>query len=150
MSKSRTTDSTTSDAAFEFAKTPFPVFDPGDMAAAGSRNVEYATRAARACFSGAAQMNRDMVDFMNLRVRKDIACAQTFMTAKTSRNAYETQANFLQEAMRDYAEQASKLFALAADIAESAMAPARERAGEVLEEIDEQAEKTARAASEAA
>lgn len=133
------------DAAGKHA-TPFPLFDPGDIADAGARNLEFATRAARACFSGAAQLNWAMIDFMNKRFQKDIACAQSFMTAKTSKNAYHAQAAFLEDALRDYADETSRLLHLAADIANGALAPVEERAEEVLAELDERGAGADRAA----
>lgn len=126
--------------------TPFPLFDPGDIADAGARNYEFATRAAHACFAGVAQLNWEMIGFMNKRFQKDVACAQSFMTAKTSKNAYHAQAAFLEDALRDYADGASKLLHLAADIANGALGPVEERAEEMLEELDERAAETDRAA----
>ncbi|MCK5750879.1 MAG: TIGR01841 family phasin [Oricola sp.] len=140
MSKSTTPD------AFALMKTPFAMFDPADAAAAGTRNADFAARAAHACFSGAAQMNWEMFAFMSRRVRKDIACAQSMMTAGSGQTAYETQTTFVQEAIRDYVDQASKMFELATDIANSAIAPAQARASEVIEEVDEIVEEADKAA----
>ena len=126
--------------------TPFPVFDPGDFAEAGARNLDFATRAARACFSGAAKLNWEMIDFANKRFQKDLACAQSFMTAKSSKNAFESQATFFEDALRDYADEASKLLHMAADIANGTLAPVEERAEEMLEELDERGAGTGAAA----
>ena len=72
--------------------TPFPLLNPGDLASVGARNLDFATRAARACFGGAAQLNWEIVGFMNMRFAKDVAGAQKIMTAKTSHEAYHEQA----------------------------------------------------------
>ncbi len=133
--------SKTSDAARKKGEkhraTPFPLFDPGDLTDASARNLDYATRAARACFSGAAQFNWELADFMNRRFQKDIANARSFMTAKTSKNAFHAQAAFVEEMLRDYADETSKLLHMAADTTNSALAPFEKRTEEVLEELDE-------------
>ncbi len=126
--------------------TPFPLFDPGDFAETGARNVEFASRAASACLSGAAQLNWEMMNFMGRRWLKDIACAQGFMTAKTSRSAFHSQAEFVEDALRDYADEASKLLHMAADIANSTLEPVGKRAEEMLNELDEHAAEAGEAA----
>lgn len=120
---------------------PFPILDPGDFAEAGARNIDYATRAARACFGGAAQLNWELIGFFSKRFQKDIATAQQFMTAKTSKNAYHAQAEFLEEALRDYADAASKMLHMAADITCKTLGPVEERTEEALEELDAHARK---------
>lgn len=123
----------------EHHATPFPLFDPGDFTDTGARNLDFATRAASACISGAAKLNWEMLDFMSKRFQKDLACAQSFMIAKTSKNAYHAQAEFVEDALRDYADEASKLLHMAADIANSTLEPVEERAEEVLDDLDEHA-----------
>ena len=125
----------------EHRVTPFPVFDPGEITAASARNVDYVTRAARAYFGGAAQINWELIDFVNRRFQKDIASAQSYMTAKTSKNAFHSQAQFVEDALRDYADEASKIMHMAADIANNTLAPVEARAEEVLEELDERGAK---------
>jgi hypothetical protein len=129
----------------EAAKTtaPFPILDPGDFAEAGARNIDYATRAAHACFGGCAQLNWEIIGFFNRRFQKDITAAQEFMTAKTSKNAYHAQAAFLEDALRDYADTASKMLHMAADITCKTMGPVEERTEEALEELDARVQKEA-------
>ena len=117
--------------------TPFPLFDPGDFTSAGARNLDFATRAARASFGGVAQLGWEVVGFMNMRFAKDIAGAQKVMAAKTSHEAYHEQAAFVEQTLRDYADAASKWFHIAADVANHTISPLEERAEEVLEELDE-------------
>ncbi len=117
--------------------TPFPLFDPGDFASASARNLDFATRAARACFGGAAQLNWEVVGFMNMRLAKDVSGAQKVITAKTSHEAFHEQATFVEQALRDYADAASKWLHIAADVANHTLAPVEERTEEVLEEFDE-------------
>lgn len=116
--------------------TPFPLLNPGDLASVGARNLDFATRAARACFGGAAQLNWEIVGFMNMRFAKDVAGAQKIMTAKTSHEAYHEQASFVEQALRDYADAGSKWLHIAADVANHTLAPVEERTEEVLEEFD--------------
>ncbi|MEZ5893769.1 MAG: phasin family protein [Parvularculaceae bacterium] len=120
----------------EMTVTPFPILDPGDIASESARNLDYATRAARACLGGAAQLGWEAVGFFNMRFAKDIARAKNFMTAKTSHEAYHEQALFIEEALRDYADAASKWLHIAADAANHTLTPMEERTEEVLEEFD--------------
>lgn len=134
------TSSAKSDSASRADKkpaTPFPLFDPGDLASAGARNLDYATRAARAGVGGAAQLNWEIIAFLNMRLAKDVAGAQKFMTAKTAHEAYHEQAAFFEQTLRDYADAASKWLHIAADVTNNTLAPVEERTEEVLEEFDE-------------
>lgn len=107
----------------------FPLFDPAEFARLAGRNMEVATRAARACFNGATKFNQEMVEFVNDRVREDFESAQAFMTSKNSEEALHAQAEFMENAFRDYAEEASKMFHVAADIAKDTLTPAERREG---------------------
>jgi len=118
---------------------PFPVFDPAEFSKVGSRNLEVASRAARAYFNGASRINQEMMNFINARVKKDIETASAFMGSKTSEAAFHTQAEFVEEAFRDYAEEASKLMHIAADVAHETLSPMEERTEEVLHEFEERA-----------
>lgn len=99
----------------------FPMFDPSEFARLAGRNMEVMTRAARACFNGATTLNREMVDFMNARVKKDLESAQALMTSKNSEEAFNAHAAFVENAFRDYAEETSKVFHVAADVAKETL-----------------------------
>lgn len=105
----------------------FPMFDPAEFARLAGRNMEVMTRAARACFNGATKLNQEMVDFVNTRVRKDFESAQAFMTSKNSEEAFNAQAEFVENAFRDYAEETSKMFHVAADVAKETLSPAERK-----------------------
>lgn len=120
--------------------SPFPVFDPAEFTKISSRNLEVATRAARAYFDGATRLNQEMTGFVNARVKKDIESAQSFMTSKTSEEAFHAQATFVEEAIRDYADEASKMLHIAADLAKETLGPVEERTEEMLHSLDERAE----------
>lgn len=120
--------------------SPFPVLDPAEFTKLGNRNLEIATRAARAYFNGAAQLNQEMMGFMNGRVKRDIESAKSFLTSKTSEQAFHAQAEFVERAIRDYADGASKVLHLAADMAKETLGPVEERAEEILHNMDERAE----------
>jgi hypothetical protein len=125
------------DKAEAMHATPFPVLDPGEITATNARNVEYMTRSIRACYGGIAQMNWEIADFASKRLQKDLACAQSYVNAKTSKMAFHAQAEFLEEMLRDYADEASKILHMAADMTNNTMDPVEARAEEVLEELDE-------------
>lgn len=122
--------------------SPFPMFDPGEFTKFGNRNLEVATRAARAYFNGASKLNQEMMSFVNSRVKKDIETAQSFMTSKTNESAFHTQAEFVEEAIRDYAEGTSKVLHIAADMAHETLTPVEERAEEMLHKFDDRAKIT--------
>jgi len=133
-----------SKTAQETAKemSPFPVFDPAELTKISSRNLAATTRAAQACFNGAAKFNQELLGFANERVKKDVESASSFMSSKTSEEAFHTQAKFVEEMIRDYADEASKILHLAADLAKEALTPVEERAEQVLHYIDEHGEKS--------
>ena len=120
--------------------SPFPVFDPGEFTKFGTRNLEVATRAARAYYNGVSKLNQEMMNFVNARVTKDIETARSFMTSQTSESAFHTQAEFVEGAIRDYADETSKIMHLAADMAHETLAPMEERAEEMLHKFDDRTE----------
>lgn len=129
----------TGKATGSFGNGAFPSFNPGEFSKLGSRNMEVATKAARAYFNGMTKLNQEMMGFFSNRVKKDMETAQTMMTSKTSEQAFHCQAEFVEGAIRDYAEETSKLLNLAADMAHETLAPVEERTEEVLHSIDERA-----------
>ncbi|MEM9494705.1 MAG: phasin family protein [Pseudomonadota bacterium] len=133
MAKTTDTSSKTSTASspatgIEIAR--FPLFDPADISKNSSHNLEVATRAARAYFNGAVRLNREMTEFISTRFRKDFETARTLMTIKDGDAALQTQADFIEETLRDYADETSKMLNLAADIAQETLGHAEERAGQ--------------------
>lgn len=99
----------------------FPLFDPGEFAKLGNRNLEVMTRAARAYFDGASEMNKELAEFMSQRMRKDFETARAIMASKNSEDAFSVQAEFVEGAIRDYAEETTRVFGMAADIARHAL-----------------------------
>ncbi len=131
--------STTQNKSENLGNGTFPLVDPGEFSKLGGRNMEVATRAARAYFNGVTKLNQEMMGFISNRVKKDIETAQTMMTSKTSEQAFHCQAEFVEGAIRDYAAESSKLLNLAADMAHETLAPVEKRTEEVLHSIDERA-----------
>ncbi|MEL7491480.1 MAG: phasin family protein [Pseudomonadota bacterium] len=117
-----------------------PMFDPAEFTKFGTRNLEVATRAARAYYNGMSKLNREMMNFVNARVKKDMETARSFMTSKNTESAFHTQAEFLEGAIRDYADETSKIMHMAADMAHDTLAPVEERAEEMLHDFDDRAE----------
>lgn len=125
-----------------------PLLDPAELAKAGNRNMEFAARAARAYFNGATKLNQGMVEFVNARVKKDMETARALVTSKTSRDVFNVQAHFFERTIRDYADEASKVLHMAADIARETMGPIEEQTDEILQAIDKQAAQNERKAAE--
>lgn len=122
---------------------PTPLFNPADAARLNNRNMEFAARAARAYFNGATRLNQHMVDFVNARVKKDMETAHAIVTCKNSSDLFHAQSRFLEDAVKDYADEASKVFTLAAEITRETLAPMEKRTGELLDAMDAQAERQA-------
>lgn len=120
-----------------------PLFNPADAARLNNRNMEFAARAARAYFNGATRLNQHMIDFVNARVKKDMETAHALVTCKNSSDVFHAQSRFLEDAVRDYADEASKVFTLAAEITRETLAPMEKRTGELLDAMDAQAERQA-------
>lgn len=129
-------------------ESAFPVFDPAEFTKLSNRNMEVATRAARAYFNGAARLNQEMIGFVNDRVKKDMETARALITSKSSSDAFAAQAAFFEHAIRDYANEASKVMHLAADIARETLTPVEEGAQEVMQSIDKKVEAQAAKAAE--
>lgn len=127
-----------------------PLFNPADAATQNNRNMEFAARAARAYFNGATKINQEMINFVNARVKKDMETARAIVTCRNSSDLFNAQASFLEEALRDYADEASRMFHLAADITSQTLAPMEARTDEMLQAIDAQAKLQERKAGEAA
>lgn len=121
--------------------SPFPVCDPAELTKISSRNLAATTRAAQACFNGAAKFNQELLGFANRRVKKETEAAASFMSSKSSEEAFHTQAMFVEQTIRDYADEASKILHLAADMAKEALTPVEERTEQVLHYIDEHGKK---------
>ena len=103
---------------------PASMFDSAEFSRMTGRNMEAATRVARACFNGAAKFNQEWINFVNSRVRKDFESAQAIMAAKSGEEALHAQAEFFESAFRDYADEASKMLNFAADLAKESLKPA--------------------------
>ncbi len=119
---------------------PFPVFDLAEMTKLSNRNLEVVSRAARAYLAGAAQLNRAMIEFANARLQKDIETTQAIASSPSSEEAFHTQAIFWEDAFRDYADGASTVLHIAADMAKETLTPVEERAEEMLHELEERAD----------
>ena len=120
---------------------PYPMFDPGEFTKFGTRNLLVATHTARVYYSGLSKLNQEMMSFFNGRVKKNLESARSFMASKSSKSAFHAQAEYVEGAIRDYADEASKIMHLAADIAHETLAPIEERTEEMLQRIDESSEK---------
>ena len=128
-------------------KGPFPIFDAAEVSKLSNRNLEVATRAARAYFNGASRMNQEVMSFVNGRMKKDIACTQALMTSKTSDQAFHVQADFVEEAIRDYADEASQMLRIAAEMARETFSPMEQRTEEVLRDMENHANPASASAS---
>lgn len=118
----------------------YSMLDPGEFTTFGSRNLEVATRAARACYNGVSKLHQEMTSFVNARIKKDIETARSLMTSNNSESAFHAQAEFVEDAIRDYADEASKILHLTADLAHEALTPVAEGAEEMRQRFDQRAD----------
>ncbi len=100
-----------------------PSFEPAKMARLNQRNMEFMSRATRACFACATGINREMFDFLNRRMKKDFDAASAFMRSRNGDDALSAHAEFFEEAFRDYADETSRLFDIAAKAARETLRP---------------------------
>ena len=119
-----------------------PGLGASELSKAGIRNAETVSRSMSACVNGAMQFNGEMMEFFSARVRKDLDSSRRIVEAKSAEDAYRAQAEFVESTIRDYADEASKLLNMAAEIAKNAMTPVEDRTGEVLQEVDAQVAKS--------
>ena len=107
--------------------SPLPTFNPAEFSKVGNQSLEAAARAARAYFNGATKLNQEMMGVVNARIKKDIETAQAMMTSKTGEEALHTQAEFIEGSIREYADEASKVLHLAANLAKETLTPDEQR-----------------------
>ncbi|MFN3959013.1 MAG: phasin family protein [Parvularculaceae bacterium] len=100
-----------------------PEAETAELTRFSERNVEFMSRAARACLASATEINRELVAFLNLRMKKDFEAASLLMRTRKAADALSAQASFFEEAVRDYAEETSRLFDIAARAAREALKP---------------------------
>lgn len=112
---------TNGDEKFKSGDQVTPLLEPNEFARIGQRNVEFMSRAARAYFNGATEMNKEFAEFFNRRMKKDFETARSVMSSKNGQDAISTQAVFFADAFRDYAEEASRVFSIASDAAREAL-----------------------------
>ena len=117
----RATDQGAEDPEAGF-QMPSP-FEPREFADFNNRNMEFASRAARVYFDGAAQLNKEFSEFLSQRMHKDFECCRLLMNSKNSKDAFTAQSDFVAAAIKDYAEETSRIFSLAAGIATDALKP---------------------------
>jgi len=100
-----------------------PPVETGEMARLGQRTMEVMSRAARASLASATEINREVVAFLNLRMKKDFEAASLLLRTRKADDALSAQASFFEEAIRDYAEETARLFDIAARVAREALKP---------------------------
>ena len=127
-------------------KRAFPLFDAAEFSSIGNRSLKVAARASRAYYNGGSKFGQELMNFVGNRIRKDFETATDFFGSKSSEEAFHTQAAFVEEAIRDYAEQTSKMLHMAADIAHETLSSIEEQTEDVLREFDK---KTGRLSEEA-
>lgn len=84
---------------------------------------EIASRASRACFKCAAEYNQEWTDFVTSRLKKDVEAVQATIRSKTGEEAMKAQTDFVNELLKDYAEETTRIFALGAEAFKEAFAP---------------------------
>lgn len=100
-----------------------PLFEPAEIVRASQRNVELMSRAARACFTCATEINREAVEFLNRRVKRDFEAASALMRSRNGEDALSAHADFVEEAFRDYADETTRMFDIAAKATRIALRP---------------------------
>lgn len=136
---------TKAEAASEAASTapqehPFAsVLDPwlksSEFQWAGARNLNAMTQATAAGIHGALSLVNEATRFMNQRFHQDTETVRSLASCKTGEDVFRLGTNFLDSAMRDYADEAAKMAHLTADATQSAIKPFEDRATEALHSL---------------
>lgn len=80
-------------------------------------------RANQVLLEGMTEMQREIMEFGNARLRQDLASQEELTNCKDIQEAFRMQAEFAQKAMQQYAEEMTKLVELSNKIGRECWAP---------------------------
>lgn len=98
--------------------------------------VKALMQANEAFFSGMAEVGRELMEFGSARLRQDLETTESILQCKDPEQAFRIQYEFAQRATEQYLEEANKLIALTARLAQGYWTPLQERTRESLDELD--------------
>ena len=84
-----------------------------------------ARKANEAWMHAAMDMNREVLEFMSERLRRDMQTTQNLLECKNGMDAMKVQADFVETAFKTYGEEAVRLCQIAADAAKDVFEPIR-------------------------
>lgn len=120
--------------------------DPSAMLALNGKAVETMSLASRAMAESAKKIGETISEFYAERMKKDLAAGQTLSSCRTPDEVYRAQCAFLEQAIADYAKEASRMIEIGAEMAISTLHPIEETGEEVLRSMEAQAHAKAEAA----
>lgn len=109
-------DSTRTDAAAaEDTGVRMPQPDLGPMIAANQAALESATELQQHMMQRMANVNEELLDFVNRRLETDRRTASEMASCKSMSDAFTVYSGFLQQMMRDYADESGRIASLWAE-----------------------------------
>ena len=118
------------------ALSVFP-FDAQLMSVNGNM-FETATKAGRAYVDAAVEINKEIMNFASTRVREDVVSAHSLINSKNSEEAFLVQADFVETAIKEYADEGARLMHIAASAAKKILTPFEDQALDALHELQDQ------------
>ncbi len=88
-----------------------------------TKALEAMINANLAMLKGMAEMQREIMEFSNTRLRLDVETQEALAHCSDLREAFQVQSDFTQKAMRGYAEEAAKLMSLSAKVSNECRDP---------------------------
>lgn len=110
------------------------------------RNMDMMSRCGQACAEHVQKVNGELGDFIANRLEKDREAGQRVASCRTMDQLFHAQREFMEQAVSDYAEEASKLFRMSADTFITAVRPIEEAAEETLKQMNEMKDEAEREA----
>ncbi len=115
----------------------FAVMDAEAFSEINGKNLDAAARTGTALLKGAMSINQEIMTFMGKRLQHDMETAQCLANCKNGEEAFRLQANFVEGAIKQYADEAAKILAMAADVTKESMTPFEERTEETLHDMND-------------
>jgi len=97
--------------------------DLAQLADANGANMAALVKAGEAMLAGMTAIGQEMMQFATARVRDSVALSGSVMQCGDPNEAFRLECDYARDATRQYLDEATKLFGLAADMSQRSWAP---------------------------
>jgi len=132
-------DSTRTDTAAEEMGVRMPQPDLGPMIAANQAALETAAELQQHMMQRMASVNEELLDFVNRRLETDRRTASEMASSKSMSDAFTIYSGFLQQMMRDYADETGRIASLWAEQARETVTEMQTQMGRSTESLTRKA-----------